>query len=106
MIAVTIDQRKAQLELRLQTLRRQAAEIEELLCAEQENDSDDNSIDSEDDEVLARLSRKAYEDIARARKALTRCVLGSATSCARCGETIPAERLEIVPDTSYCVRCA
>ncbi len=26
--------------------------------------------------------------------------------CANCGQKIPAERLEILPNTLYCVKCA
>jgi len=26
-------------------------------------------------------------------------------NCSHCGEPIPAERLECIPDTMYCVKC-
>jgi hypothetical protein len=26
-------------------------------------------------------------------------------SCKHCGEAIPSERLEVLPDTEYCIKC-
>ena len=97
---------KTTLEEKLAQLINRAHGLEEELSAQSDSDADDNAIDSEDDEVLAVLANKTQSDIASVRRALARLAMGSSSSCARCGAVIPAERLEILPDTCYCVRCA
>ena len=97
---------KTTLEQKLERVIKRANGIQEELSAKPDSDADDNAIDSEDDEVLALLANKTQSDIASVRLALARLSMGGGNCCARCGAVIPAERLEILPDTCYCVRCA
>jgi DnaK suppressor protein len=47
-------------------------------------------------------SRQALADIAHA---LRRMAEGSYGRCERCGQAIPVARLEVMPQTRYCVLC-
>lgn len=44
--------------------------------------------------------------LARIDAALARIAKGTYGTCRACGEQIPQERLEVIPDTPYCVRDA
>ena len=50
--------------------------------------------------------RRLEARIASFDAALDRVAKGTYGKCASCGQPIPEERLEIVPDTPYCVRDA
>jgi len=52
--------------------------------------------------VIQRLEEK-LDAVGRAIHMATKGTYGV---CEKCGETIPQERLEIVPETTFCVRCA
>ena len=75
------------------------------LGIEDESGADAGQATEERSELLAQL------EIARRRvhaidEALARMDAGTYGTCADCGETIPAERLEIRPLSVRCVRCA
>jgi RNA polymerase-binding transcription factor DksA len=47
--------------------------------------------------------RRAEARVARIDAALARVKDGSYGTCAACGKSIPEERLEVIPETPYCV---
>jgi len=51
------------------------------------------------------LEEQARESLAEIERALQRMVDGTYGTCARCGESIPAERLEAMPEAELCVAC-
>jgi RNA polymerase-binding transcription factor DksA len=67
--------------------------------------SDSDTI-QEDRDSVALLVAEARAAVSRIETALNRIGDGSYGRCVRCGSTIPAERLEVLPDTSTCVSCA
>lgn len=50
--------------------------------------------------------RRQAARLPRIRRALQRIEEGTYGRCARCGEEIPAGRLEAMPESAFCVRCA
>jgi len=52
------------------------------------------------------LRNKAIEKLQAVNAALERMAAGSYGQCVRCGKDIEVERLELLPATSLCARCA
>lgn len=66
----------------------------------------DAASETESRELDMTRQRMLESRIDRARKALARIDDGTYGKCIVCGEQIPEERLEAVPDSPYCVRDA
>jgi RNA polymerase-binding transcription factor DksA len=98
--------RKAMLEERLDRLMRQLHEIEEELDSHQSRDWSELAQEREADEVLERQGSAGKVEIAAIRAALGRIEAGSYGICARCGEDIAPERLDLLPHTPLCAACA
>jgi RNA polymerase-binding transcription factor DksA len=62
----------------------------------------DPSTGTDDARTLSASSRLALADIANA---LRRMAEGSYGTCERCGDAIPVERLEAMPQVRYCAPC-
>jgi RNA polymerase-binding transcription factor DksA len=60
----------------------------------------------EDREGQRALVDAVRADVAQARRALSRLADGTYGHCSACGTTIPPERLEAIPTTDRCARCA
>lgn len=60
----------------------------------------------ETDEVLGAISESAREELRRIQSALRRLEEGTYTSCSVCGEPIEEGRLDAVPYTDRCRKCA
>lgn len=99
------DRRKALLN-RLAELDGRLHAIEAELDAEHSKDWDDAAVEREGDEVLEHLGQAGQEEIRRIRAALQRIRDGEYGYCAKCGEEIAAERLDVLPDTPLCRNCA
>jgi len=96
---------------------RLVAEIEEYEREGQETLSDvsgeNNYRDHMADQGSATFSREldmtieeqARESLAQIERALERMDAGTYGTCARCGATIPIERLEAMPEAELCVTC-
>lgn len=66
----------------------------------------DAATETESRELDMTRQRMLESRIGRIQDALDRMESGAYGKCVVCGEAIPAERLEAVPDTPYCVRDA
>ena len=60
----------------------------------------------ENDEVLEALEVRSRTRIDDLQRAIDRIDSGMYTRCAECGDTIAAERLELLPSTAICAKCA
>lgn len=98
-------QKKALLE-RLRALGVQLDSIEAELEAPHSKDWEDMAIEREGEEVLERLGEKGLAEIAQIRAALDRMAQGEYGFCTRCGATIAEARLELLPQTPLCRKCA
>lgn len=104
--ASDIAARRAVLEERLALLDRQLHEIEEELDSHQSRDWSELAQERESDEVLERQGSAGKAEMAAIRAALQRIEEGTYGECVQCGEDIAPERLDLLPHTPLCARCA
>ena len=71
-----------------------------------EKDFAEQATQSENDEVLDYLGNAARMERDRVMEAISRIDKGEYGICELCGEPIRKERLEAVPYSSMCVKCA
>lgn len=71
-----------------------------------EKDFAEQATQSENDEVLDYLGNAARAERDRVQQAIARIDSGEYGICELCGEPIRKERLEAVPYSSMCVKCA
>ncbi|MCP4009961.1 MAG: TraR/DksA family transcriptional regulator [Proteobacteria bacterium] len=64
------------------------------------------AIHQENDEVIESLDERTQEQMVSIRQALRRMDAEEWDTCSDCGEEIQAARLEALPTTTLCVRCA
>lgn len=102
----TIDDRRKALLDRLSELDTRLHAIEAELDVEHSKDWEEAAVEREGDEVLEHLGQAGQEEIRRIRAALQRIRDGEYGFCAKCGEEISAERLDVLPDTPLCRNCA
>lgn len=70
-----------------------------------EADFAEQAVQRENDEVLDRLAAATAEELTQIRHAIHRLADGQYGVCERCGESISAERLQVVPEATLCMRC-
>lgn len=98
--------RKAALLKRLSELDTRLHAIEAELDAPHSKDWEELAVEREGDEVLEQLGQSGQDEILRIRAALQRIRDEEYGFCARCGEDISKERLDVLPDTPLCQGCA
>ena len=81
-------------------------EIEEELDQPANKDPEDRASEREDDEVLERLGVSGLQEIEAIDAALARVEDGTYGDCVECGERILDERLDLLPYTPKCRKCA
>lgn len=102
----SIQTRKKQLETRLTELNARLHGIEGVLDEEPSHDAEDRASEREDDEVLESLGNSGLKEIQMIEAALGRIDDGSYGDCAKCGEEILPERLDLLPYAPLCRKCA
>jgi len=103
---IDIPARKAKLLEKLNEMNARLAKVADALDDPVPKDSEEASIEREDDEVLEEVGRAAQREKAMIVAALERIVAGTYGSCASCGEEISEERLDVLPYTPVCAKCA
>jgi DnaK suppressor protein len=71
-----------------------------------EKDFAEQATQNENDEVMDYLGNSARVEIAQIKQAIARIDSGKYGICEVCGEPIRKERLEAVPYSTMCIRCA
>ncbi|MFC3142748.1 TraR/DksA family transcriptional regulator [Psychromarinibacter halotolerans] len=102
----TTEDRRKVLEKRLAELEARLQGIETEIDSHQSKDWEDLATERETDEVLETLGTSGQVEISMIRAALDRIDAGEYGYCARCGEVIQPERLDVVPYTPLCRTCA
>jgi DnaK suppressor protein len=97
---------RKRLEQRLAELGERLVHIKDELDDPLPKDWEDQATAEEDDEVLQSLGSAGQNEITMIRKALERIADGTYGTCARCGDAIAPERLDILPHTPLCTSCA
>jgi RNA polymerase-binding transcription factor DksA len=102
----TTDIRRTQLQARRAELVARSKLLEKELTSHDTKDWDDAATEAEQDEVLEHIGLSAAEEIRRIDAALARIDAGAYGICAKCGDTISPDRLDLVPYTPFCRVCA
>ncbi len=97
---------RARLEEQLRQLEARQGQIRKNLRRAPSRDWQEQAQEAENDEVLEALDESGAERIDALRRALARFDEGSYGACTVCGEDIAEKRLEALPWTTRCVRCA
>ena len=98
--------RRAQLLERREELTRHLAEIRETLEAPAPKDFAERASEREDDEMLEHLGAVEAREIRMIDAALARIDDGEYGYCVKCGDEIARERLDMLPATPFCRKCA
>jgi RNA polymerase-binding transcription factor DksA len=102
----TTAQREDILRARLGELERRLHGIEAELDSHASPDWEELATEREEDEVLEGMGQSGLREIEKIRAALARIADGSYGSCVRCGADIAEERLDVLPATPFCRKCA
>lgn len=94
------------LRARLAELNERLEGIEHDLDEPSDPDVEERAVEREDDEVLESLGNAGLAEIRMIQAALSRIKEGVFGVCVVCGEPISKERLDILPHTPKCKRCA
>ncbi len=97
---------RARLEAREAELEARLREIDAELDSHQSRDWEELATEREGDEVLEREALLAREELARIQAAYKRIEEGEYGYCVKCGAEIEPRRLDLVPDTPFCRKCA
>ena len=98
--------RKAQLEARAAELTARLTQIEAELDTPAAQDWEDQATEREADEVLETMGLSGQQELRQIAAALGRIADGTYGICVKCGDDIAAERLDLLPDTPFCAKCA
>ncbi|WP_208347886.1 TraR/DksA family transcriptional regulator [Pseudaestuariivita rosea] len=102
----TLEDRKQQLLARRAELVQRGDEVEEELDSHNSQDWEERAVERETDEVLEQMGNSAGDEIIRIDAALKRMDEGEYGFCTVCGAEISQERLDVVPFTPFCRKCA
>jgi RNA polymerase-binding transcription factor DksA len=94
--------RRNQLHKRIREIRRDLQHIDKPL----DKDLEEQSLEVVNDEVLDKLEPATRRELQQIMAALERMREGEYGTCVDCGESIAEGRLEAIPETQFCVRCA
>lgn len=94
-----LESRKAELLHRLDTIKQDVTKAHSADWSEQAQER-------ENDEVMNALGNEARLELVKVGQALERIARGDYTTCSHCNEEISLERLQAVPYTDLCIRCA
>lgn len=94
--------RREELNQRVHKLADKSRHIDEPLTP----DFSEQAVERQNDEVLDALGEAGRRELIQINRALARIDAGEYGICANCGDEIPEQRLEILPYSDLCVRCA
>ena len=100
------DQRKEALESKLADLKHRFAGVKKDITKTLSSDFAEQATERENDDVLEEIARETQTSIQHLKAALQRLNNDSYGICASCGEDIAEERLDALPETTFCVKCA
>lgn len=101
-----LDRRKSQLLDRLNELDARLHGIESELLSHDTKDWEDMATERENDEVLASMGDEGKAEIRMIQAALERIEAGEYGFCTKCGTAIETARLDLLPATPFCAKCA
>lgn len=103
---IAVAEREIQLRTRLAELDKRLHGIEDELDAHQSKDWEELAVEREEDEVLEGIGTSGLAEIGQIHAALGRIASGEYGACVHCGAQIADRRLDLLPATPFCQRCA
>lgn len=100
------EKRRTELERRYAYLKNRLENIEDQLDDTPDPDWEENAVEHGGDEVLESLGESGLKEMEAIKAALKRIDAGTYGICVKCGEDIAEERLDVVPHTPLCRKCA
>lgn len=91
---------------KLERMQSRVGKIERDLRQTPESDSEERALSRENDEVLERLDSSSREELRLLQAAISRIDAGTYGVCTQCGKQITQRRLEALPYTTTCIKCA
>lgn len=76
------------------------------VTSEHSADWSEQAQERQNDEVLEAIGNESRSELNKINRALERIQAGDYTTCSQCGEDINLKRLDAVPYTDLCIRCA
>lgn len=98
--------RRESMTKRLKDLDVKLHEIEDELESHNDRDWEEAAVEREGDEVLEGMGVSGQQEIRMIKAALERMDAGEYGACVKCGEEISEDRLEVLPCTPFCRKCA
>ncbi|MDD7973307.1 TraR/DksA family transcriptional regulator [Roseinatronobacter alkalisoli] len=102
----TLRARKEQLTERRLELMARMSFVDQELSSPGSPDWEENAVEHEEDETLNALGQSAQAELRMIAAALARLEQGEYGFCTICGAEISAARLDLLPATPFCKRCA
>ena len=102
----TTAERESQLRARLAELDTHMRVIEDALDEKPNPDVEERAVERESDEVLEGLGNAEMQEFRTIEAALARVTDGEYGYCVDCGDKISEERLDVLPATPKCRKCA
>jgi len=94
------------LQARLEELDERLHDIDDELDSHQSKDWEDLATEREEDEVLEQMGTSGQAEIAQIKAALARMDEDAFGYCVTCGDEISEARLDVLPQTPFCRKCA
>lgn len=98
----SLEETKAEIEARLARTHRHLFQKDQPVSA----NFSEQIKQTENDEVIAALEQEGLSELRQIDNALARIDAGEYEDCALCGNAIGEKRLEALPYTDRCIRCA
>lgn len=102
----TIAERKQQLTARMDEINLHLLKIEDELDETPDKDVEERAVEREGDEVLEGLGNAELLELRTIEAALARVAADEYGFCVDCGAEISEERLDVLPATPKCRKCA
>lgn len=99
-------EKKLELEKLQSELQERLVSLDKDLSQSHSSDSSEQAVERENDEVVENLRHETELELAQIKLALARIETGDYGSCESCGDDINPERLNIMPYSSLCIKCA
>lgn len=103
---MSLEDRRSALVARRDEIMSELLKIEDQLDDPSDKDWEEAAVEAQDDEVLESLGQAGKAELRRIEAALERIEQDEYGICVKCGAEIEARRLDLLPDTPFCAKCA
>jgi RNA polymerase-binding transcription factor DksA len=100
------EKRKAALREKLANLETRLAGVTKDITKTLSSDFAEQATERENDDVLEEIGKETQLSIAHVKAALQRIEDDTYGYCMSCGEEIAEKRLDAIPESTHCVKCA